>query len=256
MRPKIPQVLVVDDEPALRRLMADVLRMNGYPVETARHGLEALELCTGAAGTPDLLVTDIMMPPHCDGVELARLLRQSNPELEVLYVSAYAGEPRVVEASREARSAFLPKPLSPLAFSQKVEKLLDGTGMAERRDAYRQRGTVLLRVEDAYRRHLIRSNLRGAGIWVLDAAHGSEALFIGRWHESPIHMVLTDAHAPGAEPEWLRLLVEQRGGFDLIFVEPEGDGEGLRLRPAWDSQTVPALWNEVRQALGRTAVGR
>jgi CheY-like chemotaxis protein len=248
----MPTVMVVDDEPALRRLMTDVLRMSGYPVLAAAHALEALDLCSGEPGPPDLLVTDVMMPPHCDGIELARLMRQGNPDLKVLYVSAYAGDPRVAQACGDSHAEFLPKPLSPIVLSQRVESILRGTASARKRDAFRERGTVLLRVEDPYRRHWIRESLRESGFWVLDAAHSSEALFIGRWHEGPIHLVLSDPPSPGESPFWGKMLSEYRSGFGLLYVE-EAE-EGIQLRPEWEPESIPALWEDVRQTLSRTAV--
>ncbi|MBW8888767.1 MAG: response regulator [Fibrobacteres bacterium] len=252
MQGKMPHVLVVDDEPALRRLMADVLRMNGYAVLTAAHALEALELSAGEAGPPDLLVTDVMMPPHCDGLELARLMRRGNPGLKVLYVSAYAGDPLVALACGDPLGEFLPKPLSPLVLSQRVEAILRGTPFAGRRDACRTRGTVLLRVADPYRRHWIRESLRESGYWVLDTAHGSEALFIGRWHEGPIHLILADPPGSAERTFWASTLSGYRPGLDLLFVEEDRDG--IRLRPAREPESIPVLWEDVKGILARTAV--
>jgi CheY-like chemotaxis protein len=250
MHGRLPYVLVVDDEPALRRLMADVVRMSGYAVLTAAHALEALDLCAGAAGPPDLLITDVMMPPHCDGIELARLMRQGNPGLRVIYVSAYAGDPRVAMACGDPQGGFLPKPLSPLLLAQSVEAIFAGTSLAARRDACRTRGTVLLRLEDPSRRQWIRESLRASGFWVLDAAHGAEALFIGRWHEGPIHLVLADPPRAGERPFWASTLSDYRKGFGLIYVEE--DGEDIRLRPDKEPETIPGLWEDVRRCLERS----
>jgi CheY-like chemotaxis protein len=250
MQGGLPRVLVVDDEPALRRLIADVVRMAGYPVTTAAHALEALDLCAGEAGPPDLLITDVMMPPHCDGVELARLMRQGNPGLKVIFVSAYAGDPRVALACGDPHSEFLPKPLSPLVLAQRVEAIFAGTMLADRRDACRSRGTVLLRVEDPSRRQWIRDSLRASGFWVLDASHGAEALFIGRWHEGPIHLALTDPPGAGDRAFWAAALKEFRSDFGLLFVEE--DEAGIRLRPDREPETIPELWEEVRQSLARS----
>jgi CheY-like chemotaxis protein len=252
MQSKFPHVLVVDDEPVVRRLMADVLRMSGYPVQMAAHALEALDLCAGEAGLPELLVTDVMMPPHCDGLELARLMRRSNPDLKVLYVSAYAGDPRVALACGDPHGEFLPKPISPLILSQRVEAILRGTGLGRRRDACRMRGTIILKVKDPYRRQWIRESLRESGFWVLDAAHGAEALFIGRWHEGPIHLVMADPPAADEKPFWASTLSEYRDGFDLLYVEEDRDG--IRLRPEREPESIPEMWEEVRESLARTVV--
>jgi len=252
MQGKMPHVLVVDDEPALGRLMADVLRMNGYSALTAAHALEALELSAGEAGRPELLVTDVMMPPHCDGVELARLLRLGSPKLKVLYVSAYAGDPLVAKACGDPLGEFLPKPLSPLVLSQRVEAILRGTRLASMRESCRMRGTVLLRVADPNRRHWIRESLRESGFWVLDTAHGSEAIFIGRWHDGPIHLILADPPDSAEKPFWASTLSGYRPNLDLLFVEEDRDG--IRMRPAREPASIPELWETVKEILARTAV--
>ena len=56
----MPQILVVEDDDAIRGLVGDVLRDAGYQVREARHGLEALEQVRD--GQPDLIVLDLMMP--------------------------------------------------------------------------------------------------------------------------------------------------------------------------------------------------
>jgi CheY-like chemotaxis protein len=247
-----PQVLVVDDEPAQRRLMAESLRLNGYPVATAAHAREALDACAGPGGPPALLVTDVMMPPHCDGIELARILRRSYPGLKVLYVSAYAGDPRISEACRDARADFLPKPLNPVVLTQKAAELLGARSPSPGRCPPVSRGTLLMRVEEPSRRRWMREALQERGLWVLDAAHGSEALFIGRWHDGPIDLILTDPPGIAEGPFWVATLSEYRSGLEVLFVEEEG--EGLRLRPLREPESIPELWKAVWQALAAAAI--
>jgi CheY-like chemotaxis protein len=80
----------------------------------------------------------------------------------------------------------------------------------------------------------------------------AEALFIGRWHEGPIHLVLADP--PGAEekPFWVSILSDYRDGFDLLYVEEDGDG--VRLRPEREPESIPEMWEGVRESLARTVV--
>jgi CheY-like chemotaxis protein len=221
----IPRVLIVDDEPAVRSLMADVLRMDGYQVSTARHGAEAVSLCEGERGLPDLLVTDIMMPPHMNGVELVQRLRNRKPDLKALFVSAYAGDPLVSDVLIDGNSDFLPKPLSPIVLSQRVDRILEGTPGATERDACRQRGTVLLSMADPVRRQWIRECLRGSGIWVLEAIHPAEAQFMGQWHEGPIHLLVTDPpKGGGPRDRWFLRLQDLRPAMEVLFLEDEEEG--------------------------------
>jgi len=79
-------VLVVDDEPAIREFLTDVLVEAGYVVRTAPHGRAAL---TDVETTPpDLVLSDVFMP-ELDGWSLAAELRRRFPTVQVVMMSAY-----------------------------------------------------------------------------------------------------------------------------------------------------------------------
>ncbi len=80
-------VLVVDDEPAIRSLLAASLRRDGYYVAEAADGQEAINVLE-TAGHVDVVVTDVRMP-HMDGLTLAGTLRASHPDLNIIFVSGY-----------------------------------------------------------------------------------------------------------------------------------------------------------------------
>jgi DNA-binding response OmpR family regulator len=82
--PDRPLVLVVDDEPALRDAIAYSLKREGWRVELARDGLEALQL-TGSL-QPDLIVLDVMLP-GLDGIQVCRAIRAKS-DVPVLFLSA------------------------------------------------------------------------------------------------------------------------------------------------------------------------
>ena len=79
------RILIVDDEPALREILAAVLADEGYAVQTAADGRSALDMIT--TGPPDLVITDISMP-RLDGWGLMTQIRQDDPTLPVLLISA------------------------------------------------------------------------------------------------------------------------------------------------------------------------
>ena len=79
------RILIVDDEPSLRDVMATVLIDAGYSVETAADGHIALEII--AVAPPDLIITDVMMP-HLDGWALLNHAHERNPSLPVVLMSA------------------------------------------------------------------------------------------------------------------------------------------------------------------------
>ena len=113
----MPTLLVVDDEPAVRGLVAHFLEHEGFLVLTARCGSEALSIARQHRGEIDLLISDIMMP-GMDGPSLAKELRALEPRMPVLLMSGYCD----VEFDRTF--AFLPKPFYMTDLLDKVRKLL------------------------------------------------------------------------------------------------------------------------------------
>jgi two-component system OmpR family response regulator len=83
---KIPAVvLVVDDEPHIRELLAEALRLNGFAVQTAANGVAALKVA--ATAQPDLVVLDVMLP-DVNGFEVGRRLAKISPPPGVLFLTA------------------------------------------------------------------------------------------------------------------------------------------------------------------------
>jgi DNA-binding NtrC family response regulator len=109
---RMPTVLVVDDEPEIVEELADDLRLEGYQVETASDGQEAL---SRIAANPEiaLLVADIRMPVM-DGVALIKKLREDHADrpIQVIFLTGHAGLDEAVEAIRLEAFEFLTKPVS------------------------------------------------------------------------------------------------------------------------------------------------
>ncbi len=103
------RILVVDDEAAARSALAELLRAEGYEVETAGDAFKAF----GRLGefTPELVLSDLNMP-GMDGVELLRKLREYSAELPVVLMTAFAGVETAVTAMHEGATDYLTKPLN------------------------------------------------------------------------------------------------------------------------------------------------
>jgi two-component system, cell cycle sensor histidine kinase and response regulator CckA len=116
-------ILLVEDEPAVRRLVSQMLLLTGYTVLEAASGPEAIALITQCREPVNLLLTDIVMPSMSGG-ELADKLSQDYPYMRVLFTSGYMDDSVVNEIV--ARGAqFLPKPFSPEVLVHKVRDVLD-----------------------------------------------------------------------------------------------------------------------------------
>jgi signal transduction histidine kinase len=103
-------ILVVEDEAALRTLAARVLRLHGYEVLEAGSVAEALAIWAERGATIDLLFTDMVLPDHQTGRQLAAILTRAQPSLPIIFTSGYSPDFGKVDFVLEERVNFLPKP--------------------------------------------------------------------------------------------------------------------------------------------------
>lgn len=118
-------ILVVDDEPALRRVTQRILERAGYTVLVAGSGREALKMVQSIGGELDLLLTDVVMP-EMSGPELVTALRKSQPKLRVLFSSGYADETLATHGVDANEFPFVSKPFSISELTRKVKEALQG----------------------------------------------------------------------------------------------------------------------------------
>ncbi|HTM45047.1 MAG TPA: sigma-54 dependent transcriptional regulator, partial [Polyangiaceae bacterium] len=116
------RVLVVDDEANARAGLAELLRDDGYTVETAADGFKALPKLEEFA--PDLLLTDLRMP-GMDGIELMRKAKELDPDSEVIVMTAYGAVDTAVSAMRQGASDYLTKPINVEELTLVIERVLE-----------------------------------------------------------------------------------------------------------------------------------
>jgi len=124
-------ILVAEDEDALREMVVEVLKIQGYHVLEAVSGTHALKVWKHANRTVDLLLTDMVMPGGVMGSELADRLLSEHPRLKVIYTSGYspgmAGKDTTLLEGRN----FLPKPYSIGQLGRVVRECLDTSAQHE-----------------------------------------------------------------------------------------------------------------------------
>jgi CheY-like chemotaxis protein len=106
-------VLLVEDDDAVRSVLARVLAREGYPTLLAASTAEALRLFERAPRPPVILITDVILPDR-PGPELARALQRRRPDLPVLFISGYGAEELRRGGELPEGSTLLPKPFTPL----------------------------------------------------------------------------------------------------------------------------------------------
>ena len=121
--PEQSRVLVVDDEPTILSFVDRVLRDAGYATTLAGGGAQAL--AAAKPGSFDLLLTDVAMP-EMSGDELARQLRQIEPQLKVLYLTGYSDRLFKEKITLWEDEAFLEKPCSVKGLLEAVALLVHG----------------------------------------------------------------------------------------------------------------------------------
>jgi PAS domain S-box-containing protein len=118
-------ILVVEDEPDVRRLLRSVLEDHGYRVLEATSGVNALEVWSGHRDEIDLLVTDIVMPGGLSGWELGQRLLRERPELKVLHTSGYSDEMLGEAAALRGTPNLLEKPFGPIEMLRRIRERLE-----------------------------------------------------------------------------------------------------------------------------------
>jgi DNA-binding NtrC family response regulator len=243
------RLLLVEDDPAVCRSVAETIREQGFEVCTAASAEEALSKLTEA--NPDIVLSDIRMS-GMNGLELLKILRERAPTVDVVIMTAFEDMPTVVSAMREGAVDFLVKPLKLQELRTVINRIADDRNARERArravekeaDAYRL--DVLVgrdpRMVDVYKRvgqvsasHvnvLVRGETgTGKGI-VAHAVH-----YNSPWAESPfigvnctaIPETLLESELFGhVRGSFTGAVADRRGRFALagsgtIFLDEVGD---------------------------------
>jgi CheY-like chemotaxis protein len=117
-------ILVVDDEPSVRKLTSAILGRNGYRTVTASEGREGLKLFEQHRQNIRLVVSDLMMPV-LDGPGMLRGLRQMEPQLKSIIITGLGEENRIAEARAAGADLILNKPFSAEQLLSGVNQLID-----------------------------------------------------------------------------------------------------------------------------------
>ncbi|MDA0245659.1 MAG: response regulator [Chloroflexi bacterium] len=116
-------VLIVDDQPAIRRIMARILQTDGYELHTASNGREALDLADRLR--PDVILLDVLMPDGLNGFEVCEALRK-NPalaDIPVIMVTALDDRESRLKGIQSGADDFIVKPFDPVELQARIENI-------------------------------------------------------------------------------------------------------------------------------------
>ncbi len=137
-------VLIVDDEQSYRQLLSLVFEGDGHTIRTAMNGREALEAIHSE--TTDVVISDVRMP-DMDGIELLRSVREAQPDLGVVLMTAFASVDTAREAFKLGADDFIQKPFDVEELKLIVKKTLEKQALIDENRAFkraqRDRGSML-----------------------------------------------------------------------------------------------------------------
>jgi two-component system cell cycle sensor histidine kinase/response regulator CckA len=123
LEPSARRILVVDDDPGVRRVACSALERNGWNVDVACDGVGALEAFEKAGGAYDLLLLDATMP-DVSGLTLLERMRRIRRDVPVLVTSGYSESDVRQRFATSDVSGFVGKPFTPQLLASRVEALL------------------------------------------------------------------------------------------------------------------------------------
>jgi len=126
------KVLLVEDEPRVRRVMKEVLEAQGYAVLECDSAEQALSQTSAASVHTDVLLTDVMLPAK-SGRQLALDLRARIPGLKTILVSGYGEAVAFLGMEEMDAISYLPKPFSAASLARAVRNAVEGVNEWDRK---------------------------------------------------------------------------------------------------------------------------
>jgi signal transduction histidine kinase len=173
---KLPfnKLLLIDDEPGIRRMMSLDLEADGYRVVVAEDGAAGLEAF--AREKPDIVLTDIKMPV-LDGLEVLQRIKDVSPETEVIVITGHGDMESAIKSLQLDASDFITKPINPTALELALKRARERLSLKSQLKAYMD--DLEARVADATRRVLQAERLAAVGQTVAGLAHAVKNMLGG-----------------------------------------------------------------------------
>lgn len=171
-----PEILLMEDEPSIAKGLENVLTEEGYSVDVAMTGRNALDKIHQKPF--DLLVADLRLP-DMDGMDVIRRMKQEQPKTEVVVITGYSTVASAVEAMKSGAYDYLPKPFTEDEFKAVVDGALKKKGETEAKALQEMQWAAVEEEKVIQKREVIRvlnRTYEDPGFWRDLVELGSEAL--------------------------------------------------------------------------------
>lgn len=168
------RLLLIDDEPAIRRMMSLDLGSDGYEVYTAEDGASGLE--EFAKRRPHIVLTDLKMP-NMDGIEVLRRIKEISPETEVIVITGHGDLELAIQALQLRASDFLTKPINGAALDVALMRAAERLALTRELASYTK--DLEQKVTLATRKVLAAERLAAVGRTVAGLVHSLRNMLSG-----------------------------------------------------------------------------
>ena len=172
--PQHNRILVIDDEPGIRKMLDLELSAEGFVVFTAESGISGIELFTKER--PDLVMTDIKMP-GMDGIEVLKHLKEMSPDVEVIVITGHGDMETAIQALQLDAGDFVTKPFVGESLSVAIKRARDRIRLKSELAEYHHE--LEAKVEKATRKLLETERLATIGRTVASVAHSVKNMLAG-----------------------------------------------------------------------------
>ncbi len=189
-------VLVVDDEPSIRKLLIQTMQPLGYKLLDAPSAEDALKVSDQYPGAIDLLITDVVMP-GMNGMQLAETLQHRRPAMSVIFISGYTDGAIVQKDMLDRKLVLIQKPITPSVVAAKVREVLDKKNAFEKPPAILQDLSgirILYADDDEPSRRLVRMYLEPSHSILDSCENGQRA--VDKFQSGSYDIVLMDMQMP------------------------------------------------------------
>jgi DNA-binding NtrC family response regulator len=129
------KILVVDDEPLIRESLYEILRIEGYHVQMAQSGQEAVQLLEKSAF--DIVVTDFKLP-KMSGMDLLSAIKKDYPKTELIMITGYGSIETAVEAMKKGAYDYITKPINDNEIKIIINKIVEKMEIVAENEALRE----------------------------------------------------------------------------------------------------------------------